>query len=185
MRLYGGVFENPVKIDEFYIAKKTGITSWQVIKELERMLEKNILEYKKANDNSELFFLQPREDDKTINRVSKNIELYLAQKKKKQQDLIHFLKNNDVCRSVQLLNYFNEETTNNCGICDVCLQHKQTFYINPKHIIALFDKDKKEGLTVCEICTRLHEKQANILILLRTLLSEEKISVTNNKYFLL
>ncbi|MBE7660253.1 ATP-dependent DNA helicase RecQ [Tenacibaculum finnmarkense] len=185
LRLYGGVFENPVKIDEFYIAKKTGITSWQVVKELERMLEKNILEYQKASNNSELFFLQPREDDKTINRVSKNIELYLAQKKKKQQDLIHFLKNNDVCRSVQLLNYFNEETTNNCGICDVCLQHKQTFYINPKHIIALFDKDKKEGLTVCEICTRLHEKQANILILLRTLLSEEKISVTNNKYFLL
>ncbi|MCG8807834.1 RecQ family ATP-dependent DNA helicase [Tenacibaculum finnmarkense] len=183
LRLYGGVFENPVKIDEFYIAKKTGITSWQVIKELERMLEKNILEYKKANDNSELFFLQPREDDKTINRVSKNIELYLAQKKKKQQDLIHFLKNNDLCRSVQLLNYFNEDATKKCGICDVCLQHKQTFYINPKQIISLLNK--KDALTVAQIATALHQKEANILILLRTLLSEEKISVTNNKYFLL
>ncbi|WP_370408602.1 ATP-dependent DNA helicase RecQ [Tenacibaculum dicentrarchi] len=183
LRLYGGVFENPVKIDEFYIAKKIGITSEQVIKELERMLEKNILEYKKASDNSELFFLQPREDDKTINRVLKNIELYLVQKKKKQQDLIHFLKNNDLCRSVQLLNYFNEDATNKCGICDVCLQHKQTFYINPKQIINLLNK--KDALTVNEIATALYEKEANILILLRTLLSEEKISVTNNKYFLL
>ncbi|MDB0615955.1 RecQ family zinc-binding domain-containing protein [Tenacibaculum dicentrarchi] len=113
----------------------------------------------------------------------KNIELYLAQKKKKQQDLIHFLKNNDVCRSVQLLNYFNEDATKKCGICDVCLQHKQTFYINPKQIISLLNK--KDALTVPQIATALHQKEANILILLRTLLSEEKISVTNNKYFLL
>ena len=183
LRLYGGVFENPVKIDEFYIAKKTGITSWKVVEELEQMQEKKLLEYHKATNNSELFLLHPREDDRTINNVSKNINLYLTQKKQKHKDLIDFIQNDDVCRSVQLLAYFNEDATKKCGICDVCLQHKQTFYINPTHIIALFNK--KEGLTVSQICTQLHEKEANILILLRTLLSEEKISVTNNKYFLL
>ncbi|WBX72592.1 RecQ family ATP-dependent DNA helicase [Tenacibaculum pacificus] len=154
LRLYGGVFENPIKIDEFYIAKKTGITSWQVVEELERMQEKNILEYHKATNNSELFLLHPREDDKTINRVSKNINLYLTQKKQKHKDLIHFIENNDVCRSVQLLAYFNEDATKKCGICDVCLQHKKTFYINPKHIIKILDT--KKGLSVSEICTLLH-----------------------------
>ncbi len=183
LRLYGGVFEAPVKIDEFYIAKKAAITSWQVIKELESMVEKGLLEYNKATNNSELFFLHPREDDKTVNKVSKNIHLYLEQKKQKNKDLLTFIKNNEVCRSIQLLDYFNESVVEECGICDVCLQQKQTSSIKPITIVNLL-KNRKP-LTVYEIGTLLNEKEANILILLRTLLSEEKINVTNNKYFLL
>jgi len=183
LRLYGGVFEDLVKIDEFYIAKKAGITSWQVIKELESMVEKGLLEYNKATNNSELYFLHPREDDKTVNKVSKNINLYLEQKKQKNKDLIEFVKNDKVCRSIQLLYYFNENVAQKCGICDVCLQQKQVFTINPINIITLLKN--KGALTVYEICTLLNEKEVNILILLRELLSEEKINVTNNKYFLL
>ncbi len=183
LRLYGGVFENLVKIDEFYIGKKVGATSWYIIEELERMVEKDMLEYNKATNNSELFFLHPREDDKTINRVSKNINLYLEQKKQKNKDLIQFIKNNEVCRSIQLLYYFNEDATNKCGICDVCLQQKQSHHSKPTDIINLLNNNG--ALTVYEICTQLNQKEANILILLRELLSEEKISVTNNKYFLL
>ncbi len=110
----------------FLSLKKSGVTSWHVIEELERMLEKGLLEYTKATNNSELFFLHPREDDKTINNVSRNISLYLDQKKQKNKDLISFIKNDEVCRSIQLLNYFNEGITETCGICDVCLQQKQT-----------------------------------------------------------
>lgn len=183
LRLYGGVFENLVKIDEFFIAKKVGITSWHVVKELERMLEKGMIEYNKATNNSELFFLHPREDDKTVNRVSKNIRLYLNQKKQKNKDLINFIKNDTTCRSIQLLYYFNEETANKCGICDVCLKEKNTLSIKPADVINIFKNN--EALTVFEICTRLNQKEANILILLRALLSEERISITNNKYFLI
>ena len=183
LRLYTGIFENPVKINEFYIALKTGVTSWKVIEELKRMQQENILKYYKATNHSELFLLHPREDDKTINSVSKNITLYLAQKKQKHIDLIDFIENNNVCRSLQLLVYFDENANKECGICDVCLSKRQTFSVNTKHIVQLLNK--KKSLTVSEICVLLDEKEANILILLRTLLSEEKISCTNNKYFLL
>ncbi|CAM1353694.1 RecQ family ATP-dependent DNA helicase [Tenacibaculum insulae] len=182
LRLYGGVFENLVKIDEFYIAKKVSLTSWKVIAELEKMAEQELIEYHKASNNSELFFLHPREDDKTINRVSKNIKAYLAQKKQKNSDLIQFIKNDETCRSVQLLYYFDEKSTKKCGICDVCLQQKQTTTTNYTEIVTLLKKH--QTLTVAEISTLLNQKEANILILLRALLSEEKISVTNNKYFL-
>ena len=182
LRLYGGVFENLVKIDEFYIAKKVGVTSWHVIEELERMAEKEMLEYNQATNNSELFFLHPREDDTTVNRVSKNIRLYLGQKKQKNDDLLAFIKNNNVCRSVQLLHYFNETSNKECGICDVCLQAKQNIVIKPADILNLLQEYKT--LTAYEISTHLNEKEANILILLRTLLSEEKINAINNKYFL-
>ncbi len=182
LRLYGGVFENLVKIDEFYIAKKTGITSWAVIKELERLQKIDFIEYNQNSNNAELFFLHPREDDKTINRISKNIELYLNQKKDKNTSLINFIKNDTLCRSIQLLHYFGESKTEECGICDVCLQRKSSESINPLTITTLL-KDNKP-LTVQEICAHLNQTEANILILLRELLSEEKITINKNKYSL-
>ena len=34
--------------------------------------------------------------------------------------VIDFVNNDEECRSVQLLRYFNEETCQTCGQCDVC-----------------------------------------------------------------
>ncbi|MGB1041766.1 MAG: RecQ family ATP-dependent DNA helicase [Tenacibaculum sp.] len=183
LRLYGGVFETPVKIDEFYIAKKAGLTSTLIITELERMVDKNLVEYKKATNNAELFFLLPREDDKTINRVSKSIKLYLAQKKKKSADLIKFINDDSICRSKQLLLYFDENSSKNCGICEVCLQQKSTVITKPIQIIKILEEH--QSLSVQEISKLVNQKEENILILLRELLSEEKINVINNKYFLI
>lgn len=182
LRMYGGIFETPVKIDEFYIAKKLETTSWFVIDTLEKLAQKELISYNKATNNAELFFLHPREDDKTINRISVNIKQYIKQKKKKNRDLLQFIENNSVCRSVQLLSYFDEHQSQNCGICDVCLQKKNKTSINQKDILSNLQKGKT--YTVTEICSLLNEKEANILILLRELLSEEKIHTKNNKYFL-
>ncbi|MGG6232072.1 RecQ family ATP-dependent DNA helicase [Tenacibaculum sp. SDUM215027] len=182
LRMYGGVFENPVKIDEFYIAKKLGTTSWFVIDTLEKLAQKELIAYTKATNNAELFFLYPREDDKTINRIAVNIQQYIKQKKQKNRDLLQFIENNSVCRSVQLLSYFGEHHTHNCEICDVCLHKKKAPTVTLKEVFSLFRNE--ESFTVTEICSLLNEKEANILILLRELLAEEKIHTKNNKYFL-
>ncbi|WP_233884948.1 RecQ family ATP-dependent DNA helicase [Tenacibaculum piscium] len=182
LRLYTGVFENPIKIDEFFIAKKAGITSDKVSEELERMVADNLLEYHKTTDTTELYFLHPREDDTTINRVSKNIKAYLNQKKRKNKELIRFIKNNTRCRSIQLLAYFDENSTEKCGICDVCLQEKRTFTVNSTDIIKLLSQ--QNTLTVSEIALHLAQKEAHILILLQVLISEEKITISNNHYSL-
>ncbi|WP_047789028.1 RecQ family ATP-dependent DNA helicase [Tenacibaculum mesophilum] len=182
LRMYGGIFENLIKIDEFYIAKKLGTTSWFVINTLEKLAQKELIAYTKATNNSELFFLHPREDDKTINRISLHIKQYIKQKKQKNRDLLQFVENNSVCRSVQLLSYFGEHSSQSCGICDVCLQRKNKTSISQKDILSNLQKEKT--YTVTEICSLLNEKETNILILLRELLSEEKIHTKNNKYFL-
>ena len=183
LRMYGGIFENPVKIDEFYIAKKLGVTSWSVITMLEKLAQEELITYTKSTNNTELFFLHPREDDKTINRISVNINQYIKQKEQKNTDLLQFIENDTVCRSVQLLSYFDEHDAQNCGICDVCLQKKIRINVNQQDLLSLF-KDGK-SFTVIEICSILNEKEANILILLRELLAEEKIHTNNNKYYLI
>ena len=39
--------------------------------------------------------------------------------------VVDFVNNDEECRSVQLLRYFNEKTRKTCGRCDVCLRQCQ------------------------------------------------------------
>ena len=125
MRSYSGLFEQETKIDEYFIAKKVGITKDLVETYLTKLEKEELLIYKKVTSNSEIVFLHPRENDLTINRNSKEIVNYLMQKRKKSADMIDFIKNDKSCRSIQLLSYFDEKITKTCGICDVCLLNKK------------------------------------------------------------
>ena len=51
----------------------------------------------------------PREDDKTINKISKEIKQFILQKKEKADRFLKLINNNTVCRSIQILNYFEEK----------------------------------------------------------------------------
>ena len=185
LRSHGGVFQKEVKINEFDIAKRMQINSLTVRELLNRLDHLNIINYKEASSNEEFTFLTPREDDKTINRISKSIEKYLNQQQQKSEELIYFIKNNTTCRCVQLSHYFNEKKISKCTLCDVCISKKKnSSNWLEKDILELF-KDKKE-ISQEEIIFSLDHDEKAILIHLRNLLSKDKIGLTaNNKFFIL
>ena len=182
LRTYSNFSEDFIQIDEFFIAKRAGITSNTVIKNFEYLANHGVLDFKKRNNDTQISFLVPREDDKAINRIQSNIKNYLKQKTNKLNDLISFIENTSICRNIQLLQYFNEDTDKKCGICEVCLQEKH----KPKNLsIAILTLLKKQCLSTKEIVDELNSNEKDILITLRYLLSEEKIGInTQNKYFL-
>ncbi len=182
LRTYAGLFKQEVNVDEFLLAKKNNITSKQVITHLERLHEDKILIYHRVKSDIEIQFLVPREDDKTINKCSKEIVQFLKQKEKKSKDFIAYIQNKNCCRSIQILAYFDEFSTKNCGICDVCLSKKRTKKINVSSEILSILKEKN-SLTSQEINQFLRANEKDILIHLRTLLSENKIQINHqNKY---
>jgi ATP-dependent DNA helicase RecQ len=182
LRTYGGLFEDEVKVNEFFIAKKASITSTQVIKNLQILAAQNLVEYLPADGAISLRFLVPREDNKTINRFSKEIKQFLFLKRNKATNFLNFVTNNTVCRSVQLLSYFDEKTTIKCGICDICIGNKK---VNKKQlsseILALLRKKKQ--LTSKEISRLLNVFEKDILRHLQILLSEDKITINNQNTF--
>lgn len=185
LRTYVGVFQKETNINEFDLAKKNQTSSTLVIKELNKLDEINILKYTTTKEDKEIMFLQPREDDKTINRSSKTILNYLQQKKIKAQKLINFIENNKVCRNIQILNYFDENTTSHCGICDVCISKKKNIPNGlEQQIMSLLKKHKE--ISIDEIMTILNADESSIILHVRSLLSKERIGISNqNKYFLL
>jgi ATP-dependent DNA helicase RecQ len=182
LRTYTGLFEQEVKVDEFLLAKKNNITSKQVIANFERLQQEEILTYNSVKTDTEIRFLVPREDDKTINRFSREISQFLKQKKKKSADFLAYILNNKECRSIQILDYFDEKSTNNCGICDVCLLKKRNKKKNISAEILSILK-QKNVLTSQEINQYLQANEKDILIHLRQLLSDNKIQINHqNKY---
>jgi ATP-dependent DNA helicase RecQ len=184
LRTYTGLFKQEVKIDEFLLAKKSNTTSKQVIANLERLEQEEILTYNSVKTDSEIRFLLPREDDKTINKFSKEISRFLKQKEKKSEDFLAYILNNKVCRSIQILDYFDEISTKKCGICDVCLSKKR---IKKKDISSeiLSILEQKNELTSQEINQYLKANEKDILIHLRQLLSDNKVRINHqNKYHL-
>jgi len=183
LRNYGGIFEQETKIDEYYLAKKAGITNQQVRKYLTKLEDAEVLIYKQAESNTEVLFLHPREDEKTINRNAKEIQHYIDQKRKKAADLIDFIKNNTLCRSKQILTYFDEKETTACGICDVCLSNKKAPPSLRNNILELLSKTT--AISSLEICHLIDTNEKHILIHLQTLLSEGKIALNHqNKFYL-
>ncbi len=182
LRTYAGLFEQEVNIDEFFIAKKAGITTNLVLSNFERLQEDNIIEYKAVKNEADLTFLLPREDDYTINRFSKEMKQFISQKKKKSEDLIQFINNDTICRSIQVLSYFDEVKAEKCGICDVCISENRKSAINLSSEIIQLLKNHN-SLSSSEISEFLVANEKDILIHLRLLLTDDKIKINHqNKY---
>jgi len=184
LRTYGGLFEQASTINEYLLAKKAGITYQQVISNLKQIEKEDLVCYKPITSDSEITFLLPREDDKTIHRFSREIKLFINQKRKKAQDFIKFVQNNNRCRSLQILHYFDESSKIKCGICDVCLSEKNNKKMVSISSILKLLKDNTI-LSSSEICEVLEGNEEDILIHLRHLLSTDKIAINNqNKFYL-
>lgn len=121
MRTYGGIFENLLKIDLNLIAGKASISEEAIIQSLRQLNKDEIVEFQFSNTDSELTLLMPREDDKTINRISKHVTQQFNLKEMLINAVIAYVGNSNICKNKQLLHYFGENIKTDCGICSVCI----------------------------------------------------------------
>ena len=187
LRLYGGIFEMPTSINLDLIVSKTGQSMELVISALKKMERDKVLEMMLQTTDATLTFLLPREDDKTINVVSREVEALNQKKVAQVNSMLQYIENTKTCRSVQLVSYFGETTATKCGICSVCrpniskLSKADTKEIAQQILALLEGRD----LTSREISERLNFTEDNILKVIRLLMDAEKIGMTPKNQFYL
>lgn len=125
LRLYGGIFDHVTKIDLDKIHKKASVPEGVLIQTLKQLEEDGIITLNLAKTDAQITFIEPREDDKTINRIAKTIKQQNALKQAQVKAMLDYVKNDTVCKSEQLLAYFGEKNTQPCGVCSVCLENKK------------------------------------------------------------
>ncbi|MEM6687703.1 MAG: RecQ family zinc-binding domain-containing protein [Bacteroidota bacterium] len=129
-----------------------------------------------------------REDDKTIHPIAKEVRQQNELKKKRVQAVIHYIKNIETCKQLQLLSYFGEIKKQPCGICSVCRAQKNS---NPDKTLQLLVRDeilkvlKEQPRTSTEICAVLPYREQLILEIIQLLLEAEQITVTKTNTYTL
>src|SRR5690606_36157386 len=94
LRTYPGIHEMKTPLNLSLIAKKSNHTEEQVTSLLEKLKEKEIIEYKSKDNDATILFNVVREVDLTINRVSKYLERQNELKKEQLSSVLYFIKEN-------------------------------------------------------------------------------------------
>ena len=120
LRSLPGVLTDFVKINEEVLAKKTGLTAEKVQEQLKKLEAYHFLSYAPRNDKPQVLFLSEFVDTKHFNLSKENYHDRKREAEARVKAVVEFVNNDEECRSVQLLRYFNEKTSKRCGRCDVC-----------------------------------------------------------------
>ena len=126
LRMYGGIFDQNTKIDLAKIAEKASTTEGMVTHVFQQLEKDEIITLHLAKTDAQVTFIEPREDDKTINRIAAIIEQQNELKQQQVASMIAYVENDRVCKSVQLLTYFGETDSKPCGMCSVCANTKKS-----------------------------------------------------------
>ena len=121
LRSYGSLFVDLTYIDETMIARQVELTIQQVYFALKSLAARHIIQFIPRRKIPFISYTRDRVDgDKVV--IPKEVwESRREQYEKRIKSMIRYAKNDEVCRSRQLLAYFGEENDRDCKQCDVCL----------------------------------------------------------------
>lgn len=153
LRNYGSLFIDYTYIDEDMIAAQAGLTSQQIYLLLKGLTQKRILHFVPRSKTPFITYMRDRVDGEDLIITRDVYEDRKEQFAKRINTVIGYATNDNVCRSRQLLRYFDEPRSTDCGQCDVCLAHKrmpdtERLLRDAKDMItALLDDRKRHHLT--------------------------------------
>lgn len=183
LRAYPGIYEMQTAFNLDFIAKKSNYTSIEVQAVLQKLKEKNIIEYQAKNNDASLLFNEIREDERTINRVAKYLERQNQLKKEQLQSVIHYINEKQICKNRLVLDYFGEKTATDCGICSYCIGKKKKVKNTSSLAATILSVLQTEELNSREIQERIQTDTETVIEILQQLLEQEQIVIkANNKY---
>lgn len=182
LRTYPGIYDRPTAINLALVAKKAACDENKIEEVLTVLNNKEIITYKAKSNDATIIFNEVREDDRTINRVSKHLT---AQNKVKQHQLeavLNYISDKSTCKQKLILQYFGESYSKNCGKCTTCLSKKTTIGLDSS-VSLILEELGTHPLTSRELLLKTHLNEQELLKILRELLDSNKIKInTNNKF---
>lgn len=184
LRCYGGLFTDYCYIDEGLIAQQAQLTSQQVYLVLRSLSQRHIVNFIPQRKTPYITYTQNREDTERVLIPKEVYEERKEQFRQRINAIEHYATNDTICRSRQLLKYFGEETTQECGRCDVCLAHTldhiepETFKKTKEVLLHLLADGELHPITELH---QLHLPETDIQKTLRYLIDEEEIILDGSR----
>ena len=185
LRSHEGVFDHSTEIFIQTIAKKTNLSEDEVILHLNTLNKAQIIQFESSKTDAQITFIEPREDDKTIHRISKIVSQQQDLKKAQLQSVFNYIKNDGICKSQKLLTYFEETDSKPCGICSSCLERKNHSSFSEDDSKTILTLLEKEALTSRKLEALSHFNPKKITTIITNLLERELIELTKRNTYIL
>ena len=125
LRTYSGLFTDYAYIDDELLAHRAGLTRQQVYLIFKSLNQRHIIHFIPQRKLPTITYTIDRVDGDQLILGPDVYDDRKEQFTKRIEAVIAYANNQDQCRSRQLLAYFDEQRTTDCGICDVCIDHKR------------------------------------------------------------
>ncbi|MFZ4679974.1 MAG: RecQ family ATP-dependent DNA helicase [Flavobacterium sp.] len=183
LRTYPGIYDMQTAFNSTLIAKKSNSTEKQVFSLLQKLNEKQVIDLIAKNNDATITFNEVREDERTINRVSKHLEAQNKLKTEQLRAVLDYSKETKTCKQKLLMQYFGETITADCGICSYCIsknKKKQNPVTNSEKIIALL---KMQDFNSRDIQKLTKLPKDDVIFALQNLLESDIISINSNNLY--
>ena len=183
LRSHEGVFDHSTEIFTQTIAKKTNLSEDKVIAHLTALNKAEIVRFESSKTDAQITFIEPREDDKTIHRISKIVSQQQDLKKAQLQSVFDYIKNDGICKSQKLLSYFEETDSKRCGICSSCLERTKNSSFSESDSKTILTLLKKEALSSRKLEVLSSFNSDKLTTVLSNLLERELIELTERNTY--
>ncbi len=182
LRTYEGIVDTRVSVHEKQIAKLAGLSYDSVKSDLQQLNALHIIEYLPQKETPQIHFLINRAPAQFL---TINHENYLHRKQQYElriEAMLHYIRLTKECRSHYISAYFGDNKVKDCGICDVCLNKKNTGITEEefkKIQERIYTRLTEEGIATKDLLHHLNGiKKEKTWIVLNFLQSEKKISIS-------
>ncbi len=180
LRKYTGIFADYTVISETDIAVNTNLTPDRVYELLNWLRKSGVIDYIPQKKSPAIRYKKDRIPQEIL-RISTDVyESRLSRYKSRMETMINYVSSINHCRSKLLLDYFGEENTINCGICDVCLNKNNSNTVKDKILSLLKDKGAQ---TLNSIITSINDEPNKTIDAIRLLIDNKEIISTDNITF--
>ena len=183
LRTYPGIYDLQTVFNPTLIAKKSNSNEKVVLSLLQKLKEKQIIDLIAKNNDATITFNEVREDERTINRVSKHLEAQNKLKTEQLQAVLYYSKETKTCKQKLLMQYFGETIKDDCGVCSYCIS-KNKKKQNPKTISEkIIELLKMQDFNSRDIQKLTKLSKDDVIFALQNLLENETISIKSNNLY--
>lgn len=126
LRTYGGLlFSEYIKIQESKLAKSLEMKEAELIKHLLELEKLEVMDYDQRKDKPQLTFLTNRYDAGKLPLNHSRIAARKELTQDKAKSMVEYARQDLICRTQFIQEYFGESTDSECGICDRCIENKK------------------------------------------------------------